>query len=140
MANEITSMIGASRPVLATDAGQVVNSKTPSSAENTTTQSLPDSGRDLPFEATAKQPREPADIEEAVGKINDYLQVVQRDLSFRMDDDSGRIVIQVLERSSGEVVRQIPTEEVLAIASQFDVQSESGSGEALQGMLFSGIT
>ena len=73
-----------------------------------------------------------------MSRINEYVQSVQRDLSFRMDDASGYTVIQVTDRSTGELVRQIPSEQVLAIATYLGEQSEtSASGEALQGLLFS---
>jgi len=40
----------------------------------------------------------------------------RRDLLFRVDEASGRVVIQVVDGESGEVLRQIPPEELLAMA------------------------
>jgi flagellar protein FlaG len=37
-------------------------------------------------------------------------------LSFRVDESSGRTVITVLDATTREIVRQIPSEEVLALA------------------------
>ncbi|MCK7595159.1 flagellar protein FlaG [Pseudomarimonas salicorniae] len=37
-------------------------------------------------------------------------------LRFRVDSDVGRVVVQVLDVQSGEVVRQIPREEALQLA------------------------
>lgn len=37
-------------------------------------------------------------------------------LRFRVDTDVGRVVVQVLDSQSGEVVRQIPREEALQLA------------------------
>jgi flagellar protein FlaG len=37
-------------------------------------------------------------------------------LRFRVDSDAGRVVVQVLDAQSGEVVRQIPREEALKLA------------------------
>jgi flagellar protein FlaG len=37
-------------------------------------------------------------------------------LKFRVDSDAGRVVVQVLDAQSGEVVRQIPREEALRLA------------------------
>ena len=37
-------------------------------------------------------------------------------LRFRVDTDVGRVVVQVLDIQSGEVVRQIPREEALKLA------------------------
>ena len=46
-------------------------------------------------------------------------------LKFRVDSDAGRVVVQVLDAQSGEVVRQIPREEALALAR--DVLDSRGS-------------
>lgn len=53
---------------------------------------------------------------EAVTKLNEYVQSVQRDLQFNLDDSSGKTVIQVLERSTQEVIRQIPDEVAIKLA------------------------
>jgi uncharacterized FlaG/YvyC family protein len=37
-------------------------------------------------------------------------------LKFRVDSDAGRVVVQVLDAQSGEVLRQIPREEALTLA------------------------
>jgi flagellar protein FlaG len=55
-------------------------------------------------------------VEEAVANLNEYVQSVQRDLQFRLDDQSGKTVITVLDRSTEEVVRQIPDDVVLRLA------------------------
>lgn len=55
-------------------------------------------------------------VKEAVTKLNEYVQSVQRDLQFNLDDTSGKTVIQVLERSTQEVIRQIPDEVVIKLA------------------------
>ncbi|ARU57155.1 MAG: flagellar protein FlaG [Pseudomonadales bacterium] len=55
-------------------------------------------------------------LEQAVTKLNDYIQSVQRDLQFNVDDDSGRMVVKVVDRKTNEVVRQIPDEVALNMA------------------------
>ena len=78
-------------------------------------------------------------INEAVNRINDVVRSVQRDLSFNLDEDSGKTVIRVVNSESGELIRQIPSEQVLAIANHLrDYQEETVSrGELGQGLLFS---
>ena len=79
------------------------------------------------------------DIKQAVREINEFVQNVQRDLSFNMDEASGRTVIRVIDRDSGDTIRQIPSEEVLAIATQIrDVRDNAmGREEIPTGLLFS---
>ena len=99
------------------------------------------SGKELPQQAE-KASVSNVELREAVGQINQFVQSVQRDLSFSMDETSGRSVIKVIDSESGEVVRQIPSEEVLAIATYIkDVSETSGvDAAAPSGLLFSDST
>ena len=65
---------------------------------------------------------------EAVETLNRALEAAQRDLRFQLDEDSGRVIVQVVEPASGEVIRQIPNEEVLRMASRL------GAGDALRSL------
>ncbi|AFJ03473.1 Flagellin protein FlaG [Methylophaga frappieri] len=64
------------------------------------------------------------EVSQAVSQINDYVQNMQRSLQFSVDELSGRNVVTVIDKETEEVIRQIPSEEVLSIArsiaSQFD--------------------
>ena len=56
----------------------------------------------------------------AVAKLNDYIQTVQRDLQFTLDESSGTSIISVVDRSSAEVIRQMPTEVTLTLAQKLN--------------------
>jgi len=56
------------------------------------------------------------EMESIVSQLKDYVQGMQRDMDFHVDDVTGRVVVQVIDSSSNEVIRQIPAEEILAIA------------------------
>jgi flagellar protein FlaG len=72
-------------------------------------------GKDLP---AAHQSIAAADLEAAVRKLNAAMAASQRNLSFRIDEGTGRTVITVLDATTKEVIRQIPSEEVLAMSQQ----------------------
>lgn len=55
-------------------------------------------------------------VEQAVNQINQYVQTLRRDLHFSIDEDSGRTVVKVLDTETKEVIRQIPSEELLRVA------------------------
>ncbi|MGB3596139.1 MAG: flagellar protein FlaG [Pseudomonas neustonica] len=55
-------------------------------------------------------------LQSAVADIQDFVQSVRRDINFNLDDESGRIVINVTEATSGDMIRQIPSEEALRLA------------------------
>ncbi len=89
------------------------------------------SGSDLPEAARprvdAAEP-EGLDREALEGKLaelSEFVQSRQRDLSFSVDDDTGRTVVKVINTQTDEVVRQIPSEEILAIARRIE-DGESG--------------
>lgn len=57
--------------------------------------------------------------EEAVARLNEILKDRRRELEFSVDQDTGRTVLKVIHAESGEVIRQIPPEELLQIARTF---------------------
>mgnify|MGYP001608458864 CR=1 FL=1 len=57
-----------------------------------------------------------AELSQAVKQINDFVQDIQRNIEFSVDDDTGRTVIRVYDSSTEELIRQIPNEEVLELA------------------------
>ena len=61
-----------------------------------------------------------AAVEEAVSSIEKFTQSIRRDLSFSLDDSTGRVVVKVTDSTSGEVIRQIPSEEALRLAERLD--------------------
>jgi len=73
------------------------------------------SGEVLPSRA-AKTPQDSRQLESAVSKISEFVQNFQRDLTFSVDKDSGRIVIKVIDSKTKDVIRQIPSEVVLRLA------------------------
>jgi flagellar protein FlaG len=78
---------------------------------------LPVSGGSVP--AAAAQPRpapEPIDLSRVIEQMNRFLRMNERDLNFRVDESSGRTIITVVNPSTGEIVRQIPPEELLQLA------------------------
>lgn len=66
----------------------------------------------------ATQNREP--IEDAVVAIQSFVQNIRRDLNFSLDDSSGRVVVKVTDGVSGEVIRQLPSEEALRLAESLE--------------------
>jgi len=55
-------------------------------------------------------------IEDAVATIQEFVQSVRRSINFAVDDGSGRVVVKVTDAGSGDVIRQIPSEEALKLA------------------------
>lgn len=61
-----------------------------------------------------------ADLEVAVAALQKYFERVQAQLQFRTDDQSGRLVVSVVDTRDGTLLRQWPSEVVLRIAQHLD--------------------
>jgi flagellar protein FlaG len=58
-------------------------------------------------------------VREAVDNIQKFVAQSTRDITFSIDQDAG-FMVKVIDRSSQDVIRQIPSEEVVAIAQALD--------------------
>lgn len=56
----------------------------------------------------------------AVQSANAYVQSVSSSLQFSLDQDSGRTVVKMVDTETAEVLRQFPSEEMLAISKSID--------------------
>jgi flagellar protein FlaG len=74
-------------------------------------------------------PRSPQEMNAAVrvaaAQIDSYLKRMGRELTFRVDDETGMTVVTVLETATGDVIRQIPSEEVLRLAQHLAAGNSS---------------
>ena len=93
-------------------------------------------GTTLPPETTqAKEQSKEVTAEKArevVEQLNKHAQAVNRDLLFSVDDDSGKTVIKVVNADTAELVRQIPSEEVLRLSETIRESIESSTGVIVQ--------
>ena len=69
-------------------------------------------------------------LEKVVSQLNAYVQNTQRDMDFSVDGATGRVVVRVIDSESDEVIRQIPSEEMLAISRHLieTLESEQPKG------------
>ena len=56
----------------------------------------------------------------AVDHLNSNVQNLNRNLSFSVDQDSGKVLVKVVDADTHEVIRQIPSEEALQLARDID--------------------
>lgn len=79
-------------------------------------------------------------ISQAVTDINQYVQNVNRELQFSLEEKLplGRAVVKVIDSETEEVIREIPSKEVLAIAQRLhDMAEEEAArgGNGLEGLI-----
>nr|WP_241664402.1 flagellar protein FlaG [Ningiella ruwaisensis] len=95
-----------------------------SNAENTRTdeqKKLKNTG----LTADTNKGEESLNFAATLDSINSFMQSASTALSFSVDDATDRQVVTVKDRQSGEVIRQIPSEEVLNFAERIkELESE----------------
>jgi len=60
------------------------------------------------------------DLEEMVKKANDFIQPFNNALQFSIDKDTGTTIVKVIDIGTKEVIKQIPSEEMLGLTKALD--------------------
>jgi len=63
------------------------------------------------------------DLKEKVAQIQDTINQIDSHVQFSVEEELDRVVIKVVDRDSGELIRQIPSEEVLRAQRFYDEHS-----------------
>lgn len=53
---------------------------------------------------------------DSIKRLNEFMQASRRELQFIVDEDSGRQVVKVVDSDTAKVIRQFPSEEVVALS------------------------
>lgn len=62
----------------------------------------------------------PQELQKAVDSMNDFVRSLRNTLNFSIDKDTGRTIVKVIDQATDEVIKQIPSEEMLAISKAID--------------------
>jgi flagellar protein FlaG len=103
----------------------------PKVASTTTTQGGTSEGADASGKPGDRK-EAPEDIADTVSQINKAIQAVRRDLVFEVDKSTDKLVVKVVNQENGEVVRQIPPEEVLDMLKRMNELAEKKTGVFLK--------
>ena len=57
-------------------------------------------------------------LEKMAQQLQDFMGEMNRSLQFQVDEESGRDVIKVVDKNSGELIKQYPSEEVLSLVAK----------------------
>jgi len=94
---------------------------------------LPQEGKEMPSVAIKAAPPvpefEPKDLDKAISDLQAFIDGLGRSLSFARDESINRSVVTVRDTQTNQVVRQIPSEAVIAISRQIrDEMAEMRAG------------
>jgi len=80
-----------------------------------------------------------AKLEQAVSDINEYVQTVNRELQFRVDDvlPLGRSIVTVIDADTQETIREFPSEQALSLARSLKEQAGETVQSQLEGLIIS---
>ncbi|WP_193583177.1 flagellar protein FlaG [Laribacter hongkongensis] len=70
--------------------------------------------------AGEKQPASRDSLEKAREQVQELFKLTQSELKISIDDDLGVQVVKIMDTSTDEVIRQIPSEEMLELAKSLD--------------------
>lgn len=84
----------------------------------------PDSRAAAPAAAPVSAPNNAtpstSDVEKALKTLNEFTAMAAQDVSFAMDEESGKTIVKVVDTATQEVLRQFPSAEALSIAHSID--------------------
>jgi flagellar protein FlaG len=69
-----------------------------------------------------------------VSELEAYVQNAQRNLDFQVDDKTGHVVVKVIDATDDSVIRQIPSEEMLAVSQRIQDYLDKNQTD-MRGML-----
>lgn len=70
-------------------------------------------------------------VKKAADQGNSFLQAVNRNLQFKVDESTKELVVKIVDSDSGKMVRQIPSDEMLAFIRRMQ-ELEGRKGSVLQ--------
>ena len=135
MVNEVSSYAQVQAPVRTVTAAVDSNKTAKSTSEVKSTDEL-ERGQKLTRQEPAQDklapPASGTDTEseklslpEVMNQMKDYVQNIERDLEFSIDEESGRTIITVIDSETDEIIRQIPPEELLHVVKALQQNSAS---------------
>ena len=76
-----------------------------------------------PLAQTAESRQQPPGAEaaqQAARRINEFLKSSSASVEFTVDSQSNRVIVRVVDSATGQLIRQMPSEEMLAISHALD--------------------
>jgi flagellar protein FlaG len=113
----IESINGVVQPAIIKESMQQQSANGATEALKTTT-----ARNELPLKAvkSLSPAEEEKKLKDATDKANEFVKSINQELQFSVDKDTGKTVVKVMDKQTGDVVRQIPSIEMLELAKAMD--------------------
>lgn len=109
---------GASLPSPANTAGTIASGEL-KAGRGSTTSNVDAAQQPLPTAASVTKP-DRAQLEAATKSVREFVEAINNNLEFSVDHDTGQLVVKIVDRVTKEVIRQVPSQEMLALAKALD--------------------
>lgn len=94
------------------------NTQQPRPAQATAQVAQTDAGKD---QSTNQNRQDSAlSVEQAVDRLKQFVSTTDADINFAIDSKSGVPVVKIIDHSTKDVIRQIPSEEAISLAMALD--------------------
>lgn len=77
-------------------------------------------GAEAAEEKSRKTEAKPAEVEAIASEVQIYLKRLNTELRFEVDSESKEVIVKIVDPENDEVIRQIPSEELLAIRNRME--------------------
>jgi len=68
----------------------------------------------------ARPPVDDAQLKAAIKAANSALESAQSGIEYSVDSASGKTIVRIMDKQTNEIIRQLPSEEMLEIAKAID--------------------
>jgi flagellar protein FlaG len=106
------------------------NSNAPSAPKSDTNKKIPVANQENGRKGEVTSSKR-SDLSDVVVELNRFMKTSNRAIEFSLDKSTGDTVVKVTDPSTGEVVRQIPSDEALSLAHRLH-QQNSPSGMIIE--------
>jgi flagellar protein FlaG len=110
----------ATLPAAGSAAGRAAPLPGASGASETATPPAPTQPRATP---PTQAPLSSDALRQVASQINNFLKSSSSNLQFMVDGDTRKVVVRIVDSETNELIRQIPSEEMLAISKSLDRMS-----------------
>ncbi|MFB2679580.1 flagellar protein FlaG [Shewanella mangrovisoli] len=69
-------------------------------------------------QSATENEQDPGKLTQVATELSDMMSMMRKGLAFKVDENSGQAVVTVLDRDTGDVIRQMPSEEALKLAEK----------------------
>lgn len=69
-------------------------------------------------QSVTENEQDPGKLTQVATELSDMMSMMRKGLAFKVDENSGQAVVTVLDRDTGDVIRQMPSEEALKLAEK----------------------